>query len=195
MSSGSKPAVTSGLPYCSGTKRYGPVADDGRHVAGPEEAVEAQVGRLEDGLDRRHDRHVVAEHAEVGHAELAGAQQRDRGRRRRGLEPDREEHDLAVGVLDRDAAARRAASRRSARRRRAPWLRAGSRCCPGTRIMSPNDVKITPGVSATAIASSTRPIGITHTGQPGRAPARRSRAARARCRGGRWCACARRTPP
>ena len=38
---------------------------------------------------------------------------------------------------------------------------------PGTRIMSPNDVKITPGVSATAMASSTRPIGITHTGQPG----------------------------
>ena len=38
---------------------------------------------------------------------------------------------------------------------------------PGTRIMSPNEVKMTPGVSATAIASSTRPIGITHTGQPG----------------------------
>ena len=38
---------------------------------------------------------------------------------------------------------------------------------PGTRIMSPNDVKMTPGVSAMAIASSTRPIGITHTGQPG----------------------------
>ena len=33
--------------------------------------------------------------------------------------------------------------------------------------MSPKEVKITPGVSATAMASSTRPIGITHTGQPG----------------------------
>ena len=38
---------------------------------------------------------------------------------------------------------------------------------PGTRIMSPNVVKMTPGCSASHIASSTRPIGITHTGQPG----------------------------
>ena len=38
---------------------------------------------------------------------------------------------------------------------------------PGTRIMSPKDVKMTPGVSATAMASSTRPMGITQTGQPG----------------------------
>ena len=38
---------------------------------------------------------------------------------------------------------------------------------PGTRIMSPKHVKITPGVRATAIPSSTRPIGITHTGHPG----------------------------
>ena len=33
--------------------------------------------------------------------------------------------------------------------------------------MSPKHVKITPGSWAIAIASSTRPIGITHTGQPG----------------------------
>ena len=38
---------------------------------------------------------------------------------------------------------------------------------PGTRIMSPNDVMITSGCSAMAMASSMRPIGITHTGQPG----------------------------
>ena len=38
---------------------------------------------------------------------------------------------------------------------------------PGTRIMSPNEVRITSSCSAIAIASSTRPIGITHTGQPG----------------------------
>ena len=38
---------------------------------------------------------------------------------------------------------------------------------PGTRIMSPNDVMITSGRSAIAMASSTRPMGITHTGQPG----------------------------
>jgi hypothetical protein len=38
---------------------------------------------------------------------------------------------------------------------------------PGTRIMSPNDVMSTPGCRAMWIASSMRPIGITHTGQPG----------------------------
>ncbi len=38
---------------------------------------------------------------------------------------------------------------------------------PGTRIMSPKQVKITPGWWASAMPSSTRPIGITHTGQPG----------------------------
>ena len=38
---------------------------------------------------------------------------------------------------------------------------------PGTRIMSPNEVMITSGLPAMWMASSTRPIGITHTGQPG----------------------------
>ena len=38
---------------------------------------------------------------------------------------------------------------------------------PGTRSMSPKQVKITPGSRASAMPSSTRPIGMTHTGQPG----------------------------
>ena len=38
---------------------------------------------------------------------------------------------------------------------------------PGTRIMSPKQVKITPGSWARAMPSSTRPMGMTHTGQPG----------------------------
>ena len=38
---------------------------------------------------------------------------------------------------------------------------------PGTRIMSPNEVMMVSGWEASAIASSTRPIGITQTGQPG----------------------------
>ena len=41
-----------------------------------------------------------------------------------------------------------------------PWL-------PGTRIMSPNEVMMTSSAVARCIASSTRPIGITHTGHPG----------------------------
>ena len=38
---------------------------------------------------------------------------------------------------------------------------------PGTRIMSPKQVKITSGLRAMAMPSSRRPIGMTHTGQPG----------------------------
>ena len=38
---------------------------------------------------------------------------------------------------------------------------------PGTRIMSPKQVRITPSCLARAMPSSTRPIGITQTGQPG----------------------------
>ena len=53
------------LAVLLGHEPVGPVADDGRHVARAEEAVEAQVGRLEDGLDRRDDRDVVAEDLEV----------------------------------------------------------------------------------------------------------------------------------
>ena len=51
----------------------------------------------------------------------------------------------------------------------APWALASSRFSlpPGTRIMSPKLVKIVFGVLATATASSTRPMGMTHTGQPG----------------------------
>ncbi len=40
-------------------------------------------------------------------------------------------------------------------------------CDPGTRSMSPKHVKITSGSCAIAMPSSTRPIGMTHTGQPG----------------------------
>ncbi len=38
---------------------------------------------------------------------------------------------------------------------------------PGTRIMSPKQARMTPSFSAIAMPSSTRPIGITQTGQPG----------------------------
>jgi hypothetical protein len=38
---------------------------------------------------------------------------------------------------------------------------------PGTRIMSPKQVKMTSSLRAIASPSSTRPIGITQTGQPG----------------------------
>ena len=67
------------------------------------------------------------------------------------------------------AAIRSASSGEYTKRTSAPRAFAPSRLPfePGTRIMSPNEVKITPGASATAMASSIRPIGMTHTGQPG----------------------------
>ena len=80
-----------------------PVADHRGHVAGTEKAVETQVRRFEDGLDRRNDRHVVGEDVEVPHVLLACLQQRDRSRGRRRLEADGEEDDVSVGVLDCEA--------------------------------------------------------------------------------------------
>ena len=38
---------------------------------------------------------------------------------------------------------------------------------PGTRIMSPKHASTVPGIEAIASPSSTRPVGSTHTGQPG----------------------------
>ena len=69
---------------------------------GRDEAVQLQARRVEDRLQRRADRHVVAERGEVLDALGPRAQQRDRGRRRRRLEADREEDHLAVGVATRE---------------------------------------------------------------------------------------------
>ena len=168
MSIGSKPVTTTGLPYSRGDEVVGARADHRRDVARRDEAVELQAGRVEDRAQRRRDRARGCRRRRSCAIPLgAGAQQRDRRRRRGRLEADREEDDLAVGVARGRARARRAASRPSARRRRAPSPRAASPRPPGTRSMSPKVVKITSGRSASAIASSTRPIGITQTGQPG----------------------------
>ena len=60
-----EPGCDQGLAVLGGDEPVRAVADDGGDVTGTEEAVQAEVGRLEDGLDGRDDRHVVAEHAEV----------------------------------------------------------------------------------------------------------------------------------
>ena len=105
-------------------------------------------------------------HEKFGHALGPRPLERQRGGGRGGLEADREEHHLAVGVLlgDPQGVERRVdhpdvGALGLGVQQRA--LRAG------TRIMSPKQVKITPGSWASAMPSSTRPIGITHTGQPG----------------------------
>ena len=76
-----------------------PAADDGRDVAGADEAVEPEVWRLEQRPQRRHDRDVVAHAREVAQSLRLRPFQRQCGRRRSRLEADGEEHDLAVGVL------------------------------------------------------------------------------------------------
>ena len=75
-----------------------PGADHGRDVARADEAVEPQVRRVEQRAQRRHDRHVAAQAAEVADALRLRPAQRERGRGRGGLEADGEEHDLAPGI-------------------------------------------------------------------------------------------------
>src|SRR5258708_6026001 len=43
----------------------GTASDYRRDVAGPDEAAEPQVGRIEDRLDRRNDSHVIAEDRKI----------------------------------------------------------------------------------------------------------------------------------
>ena len=73
-SSGSKPAITTGLRYSCGKVLVGPRADDDAHVRRADEAVDrhravlAHLGRFEDVRDRAGREHVAAQHAEVGEA-------------------------------------------------------------------------------------------------------------------------------
>ena len=143
MSSGSKPGDHERLAVVGGDELERARADDRRDVAGADEAVEPQVGRVEQRPQRRHDRDVVAHAEEVRDALGLGALQGQRGRGGGGLEADREEDDVAVGVLPSRSAARRAASRPCGCRRPRPWRRCSVCSEPGTRIMSPKQVKIT----------------------------------------------------
>ena len=73
-SSGSKPETTIGFCSPAGRTELRRFADHRRDVARPDEAVQAQVGRVENRRGwRRHDRHVVAEHREVRDALVLGA--------------------------------------------------------------------------------------------------------------------------
>ena len=91
-----------GLAVVTGDELVRPAADHRGHMPRPDETVEPQIRRVQDGLDRRDDRHVIAEHREVLQPLRRGADHRHRGGRRGGLEPDRHEHDLLVRVLPGD---------------------------------------------------------------------------------------------
>jgi hypothetical protein len=68
-------------------------------MAGAEKSVDLQIGRIEDGLDGRDDRDVVAEQREVAHAHRFCMQHGHRSARHRGLEAQPEEHHLLLGIL------------------------------------------------------------------------------------------------
>src|SRR4051794_18744313 len=91
------------LAVVRGDELERPRADHGRHVPRPDEAVEPQVRRVEQRAQRRQDRDVVAQAAEVGDALEARPLERQGGRRRRRLEADRQEDDLAIRVGLREA--------------------------------------------------------------------------------------------
>ncbi len=120
-----------GQPVLGRHEAVGALPDHGGDVARAEEAVEAEVGGLEDRPERGHDRDVVGEDGEVGHAPRPRLQERECRRRRGRLEAHGEEDHVAARVLRRRSGAHRAASRRSGCPRRMLWRRAGCPCCPG----------------------------------------------------------------
>ena len=188
--------TTTGLPYSAGDELVRPAADHGRHVAGSDERVEAEVGRVEDRLDGRDDRDVVAEHREVrrrprpwraaASAPSTGRWSRSRSRRTPPAGP---------GSPWRSAV-HRAASRPCGCRHLGPWRRGANRCRPGTRIMSPKQVRITSSCFGDRrCRRRPGPSGSRTPDSPARGRARSTRAASRARRSGRSSGCARRTPP
>ena len=166
MSSGSNPATTIGFPYTSGTNRYGRMPTTVDTWPGPRNPDSRRSGDSRIALIGGTIVTWLQNTLKFAHAERAGPDQRHRRGRRGGFEADGEEHDVLVGIVDGDL---------ERVERRVDEAHVGAARLglerlplePGTRIMSPKVVKMTLGCSASHIASSTRPIGITHTGQPG----------------------------
>ena len=189
------PTTTSGLSIVPRDELVGRGADHHRHVAGPEEAVDPQIGAVEDRLDRRHDRDVVAEHREVADALALRLQHRQRGGRHRGLEAEPEEHHLAVRVLARERQRVRSANTPCGCRRRWPSPAAGSartRHAHGVAERGEDHAGLRGDGDAVVDAAhrqhAHRTAGAVHQFdlRPAACP---------RCRSGRSRACGRRTPP
>ena len=173
-SSGSKPAMTTGRSYSSAKYSYGCVPITVETCAGPTKPSSGTVpsartsGDFEDVRDRRRRQHVVAEHAEVREPACGRLQDGDRRRRRGGLEADREEHDVAAGILARRCAPRRRWNTPSGRRRRAP--------SPSAATIRSTPARASCRRTSRGSGRAARPArsrcrcgrsGSTHTGQPG----------------------------
>lgn len=77
----------------------GPAADDRRYVAGANEGVDAHVGRIEDGANRRDDSYVVAEYGKIVDTLRFRAHERERCGGSGGLESNGKEHHVPVGIF------------------------------------------------------------------------------------------------
>ena len=89
-----------GLAVALGDGLEGCTADDGRHVAGADEAINGYRGRpLEDGLHGGGREHVVTQHREVAQPLRLCLQHRDRRGRGGGFEANGQEHHLLLGVF------------------------------------------------------------------------------------------------
>ena len=102
MSSGSNPATTIGFPYTSDTNRYGRVPTTVDTWPGPRNPDSRRSGDSRMALIGGTIVTWLQNTLKLLDPERARPHQRDRGRRRGRLEADREEHHVAVGVVDRD---------------------------------------------------------------------------------------------
>ena len=102
MSSGSKPAVTSGLPYCAGTNRYGRFPTTVDTCPGPRNPSSRRSGDSRIALIGGTIVTWLQNTEKFVTPSSRALKQRDGRRRRRRLEPDGEEHHLAVRVVGRE---------------------------------------------------------------------------------------------
>src|SRR6516225_1768552 len=79
------------------------VADHHAHMARPQKTIELEFGRIEDRLDRRDDRDVIAEKGKVRNSLGLGTQHCHGRARHCRFEAQCEEHNLLVRILLRDA--------------------------------------------------------------------------------------------
>ena len=102
----------------------------------------------------------------LSHPQASGLDQRHGVGRRGGLEADAEEHHPPGGVVARDV---HGVQRRVDHAHVGAAALSASRSPrePGTRSMSPNEVKMTSGKAAMACARSMVSSAVTQTGQPG----------------------------
>src|SRR5215468_4950403 len=87
-----------GFAFVLGDPLIGAAADDRRNVTGADKAVEAHVGRIEYGADRRNDGDVIRKDGEVADPLELRAEDGESSGRRGGFKTDGEKHDLLFGI-------------------------------------------------------------------------------------------------